>query len=54
MFEHAYRRFRENMEDLCEAACWFRWHLLQALVNLTLPLWIVPYMIWRRMRKENK
>ena len=54
MFDRAYRNFRENMEllaFLCGVAFWW---LLKLIVNLTLPLWIAPYVIWRRMRKENK
>lgn len=48
MFERAYRRFRENMEDICEVAYWLRWHLLQLFVYVTLPIWIIPYHFWRK------
>lgn len=53
MFEHAYRKFRENMEDLREAAYWVRWHLLRFAVSITLPIWIIPYHFWRRKNHES-
>ena len=49
MFEHAYRRFREHLEELAELAYWLR-----LSVNLTLPIWIVPYAIWRRIRRNKR
>lgn len=54
MFERAYRRFREHLEELAELAYWLRWHMLRLSVNLTLPVWIVPYAIWRRIRRNKR
>lgn len=54
LFEWAYRSFCESMEELLYWLELFWRSILYSVVCLTLPLWVIPYAIYRKIERIKK
>jgi hypothetical protein len=51
-FEMVYKSFCKNMEEFFYWLELFWRSILYSVVHLTLPLWVIPYAIYRKRKKK--
>ena len=54
IFEHAYLGFIDSIRDLYEFICDLGNVVIIVAIYLTIPLWIVPYAIYKHRRGDDR
>ena len=54
IFEHAYKGFYESTRNYYEFICSLGNAVLILAIYLTLPLWIIPYVIHKRKKGDDQ